>query len=71
MLELTLSIFAVLIRFKDLNAVSNSSVVKSKLLMGSLDNIHSVQSAETGEIFLQGPTFLKKELNSFTTCYEE
>ena len=71
MLELTLSIFAVLIRFKDLNAVSNSSVVKSKLLMGSLDNIHSVQSAETGEIFLQVPTFLKKELNSFTTCYEE
>ena len=39
MLELTLSTLAALIRFKDLKAVSNSSVFKSELFMGSFDDI--------------------------------
>ena len=65
MSKLMVSISAALLRFKDLKAVSNSSVIKSESLMASLKGMkYSVKLVETGGIFF-GPTFAKKELNSF------
>ena len=62
---------AALLRFKDLKAVSNSSVVKSESLMASFK--YSVKLVETGGIFFarEGPTFVKKDLNSFGICSAE
>ena len=71
MFELMGSIPAALLRFKNLKAVSNASVVKSESHMASLKNIkYSVKLVQTGEIFFarEGPTFVKKELNSFAIC---
>ena len=65
------SIPAALLRFSDLKAVSNSSVVQSESLMASLKDIkYSVKYIETGEIFFarEGPTFVKKQLNSIAIC---
>ena len=43
---------AALLRFKDLKAVTNSSVVKSESLTASLKDIkYSVKLVETGRIF--------------------
>ena len=56
------SVPAVLLRFKDLKTVSNSSIVKSELLMGSLKDIkYSAKLVENGRIFFakKGPTFLR------------
>ena len=71
MFELMLFIPAALLRFKDLKAASNSSVVKSESLMASLKDIkYSVKLVETGEIFFarEGSRFVKKELHSFVIC---
>ena len=71
MFELIVPVPAALLRFKDLKAVSNSSVVKSESLMASLKDIeYSVKFVETGGIFFarEGPTFVRKELNSFAIC---
>ena len=68
MFELMVSIPAAVLRIKSLNTVSNSSVVKSELLMLSLKDFkYSIKLVETGWIFFasEGPTFVKKELNSF------
>ena len=68
MLELMVSIPAALLRFKDLKPVLNSSVVKPESLTASLkDNKYSAKLFETERIFFarEGPTFVKKELNSF------
>ena len=68
MSKLMVSISAALLRFKDLKVVSNSSVIKSESLMASLKGIkYSVKLVETGGKFFarEGPTFAKKELNSF------
>ena len=68
------SISVAFLRFKDLKAFLNSSVVKSESLMASLKDIkYSVKLAETVGIFFarEGPTFVKKELNSFTICSAE
>ena len=49
MFELMVSIPAALLRFKDLKAVSNSSVVKSESLMASLKDFkYSVKLFEIG-----------------------
>lgn len=54
MMELMWSIPSVLLCFKDLNAISKFSVVKSKLLMCSLEDFeYSMQLAETGGFFFQ------------------
>ena len=74
MFELMVSIPAALLCFKDLKAVSNSSVIKSESLMASLKDIkYSVKLVETGGIFFarEGPTLVKKELNPFTICSAE
>ena len=66
MFELMVSIPAAVLRFKDLKAASNFSVVKSESLMASLKDIkYSVKPVETGRIFFlrEGPTFIKKEFN--------
>ena len=54
---------AALLLFKDLKAVSNSSVAKSESLMASLKDIkYSVKFVQTGGIVFtrEGPTFVKK-----------
>ena len=74
MFQLVVSIRAALLYFKDLKAVSNSSVVKSALFMSSLKDIkYSVKLVEIGGIFFarEGPTFVKKELNSLAICSSE
>ena len=74
MFELMVSIPAALLRFKDLKAISNSSVVKSESLVALLKDIkYSVKLVETGGIFFarEGATFVKKELNSFALCSSE
>ena len=74
MLELMVSVPSALLYFKDLKAVSNSSVVKSESLMASLKDIkYFVKLFETGGIFFakEGPTFVKKELNLFAICSAE
>ena len=74
MFELTVSIPAALLRFKDLKPVLNSSVVKSESLMASLKDIkYCLKLSETGGIFFarEGPTFVKKELNLFAICSAE
>ena len=71
MYELMVSIPVALLRFKDLKAVSNSSVVKAESLMASLKDIkYSVKLVGTVGIFFakEGPTFIKEELNSFVIC---
>ena len=68
------SICAALLRFKDLKAVSNSSVVKSESLMASLKDIkYSLKLAENGRVFFarEGHTFVKKESNSFAIYSSE
>ena len=57
------SVPAVLLHFKDLKTVSNSSIVTSELLMGSLKDIkYSAKLVENDRIFFakEGPTFLRK-----------
>ena len=74
MFELMVFIPAALLCFKDLKAVSNSSVVKSESLMASLKDIkYSAKLFQTGRIFFarEGPTFVKNELNSVAICSAE
>ena len=70
MFELLVPIPAALLRFKDLEAVSNSS----EWLVASLKDMkYSVKLAETsGMVFeREGPTFVKKDLISFAiSCTE-
>ena len=71
---LMVSISATLLRFKNFKAVSKSSVVKLESFVASLKVIkHFVKLVETGRIFLtrKGPTFAKKNLNSFPICSAE
>ena len=74
MFELMVSVPAAFLCFKDLKAVSNSSAVKSESLMASLKDIkYSVKLVGTSGMFFarEGPTFIKKELNSFAICSVE
>ena len=74
MFELMVSIPAALLLFKDLKAVSSSSVVKSELLMASLKDIkRSVELAQTGGIFFarERRIFVEKKLNSLAFCSAE
>ena len=59
MFELIVSLPAALLRFKDLKAVSNSSVVKSELFMASLKDQIFCKLIETGGIL-----FIRKDLHS-------
>ena len=74
MFELMVSIPTALLRFKDLKAVSNYSVVKLESFMASLKDIkYSLKLVETGgKLFArEGSTFVKKELNLFAICSAE
>ena len=74
MFELMVSIPTALLRFKDLKAVSNYSVVKLESFMASLKDIkYSLKFVETGGKFFarEGSTFVTKELNLFAICSAE
>ena len=74
MFELMVSMTAALLRFMDSKVVSNTLIVNPESLMASLKDIkYSVKLVEIGRIFLarEGPTFVKKELNSFAICSAE
>ena len=73
MFESVVSIPAVFLRFKDLKAVSNFSCQSESLKESLRDFKYSVKLAEAVGIFYvrEGPTFVKKELNSFLICSAE